>query len=210
MDWGFWSLSEPQVISHPLYLGLSQPAATQEQLQAQAKVESSGGFSKRHPIPDDKVLQGHRIPTTFLVQDGSKNGFTKLAVGSRQQHKHCTKVTKVFPKLRPRYPKLRHLWIIMSPHVTTQSWVTKMRWYTCIGVFPSWKKNIPAEPSTIPQLGGDYEVAGCGWGRRRSRCIPLVKGCCLISCLCCGLAAKLSPRQGAWYRYIDTSTYMCT
>lgn len=38
---------------------------------------------------------------------------------------------------------------------------------------PLWKKNIPAEPSTIPQLGGDYEVAGCGWGRRRSRCIPV-------------------------------------
>ena len=80
--WGFWSLSEhhgSQVISHPLYLGLSQPATTQEQLQAQAKVESSGGFSKRYPIPDDKVHQGEWNRPPFGPRWG-KNGFTKVSV----------------------------------------------------------------------------------------------------------------------------------
>ena len=69
------------MISHPLYLGLSQPAATQEQLQAQAKVESSGGFSKRYPGSDEKVFEGAIESRPPFWSKMGFHGFTKLAVG---------------------------------------------------------------------------------------------------------------------------------
>ena len=164
------------------------------------KWRAQGVFSKRYPIPDDKVHQGHRIPTTFWSKNGIQWFHPSLS-GSRQQHKHCT---KKFPKLRQRYPKLRHLWIIMSPHVTTPSWVTKMRWYTCIGVFPSWKKKHPSGTFNDPTIR--RRLWSCRvWMRKKTLQVhPVGQRLPLLWAGCQAVPEtwRLIP--------LDTSTYMYT